>query len=53
MVVANLLQSVSTRVTIVTNDKEEVVEKRDRTDIEQLIVSNIIAKHLQYTATLT
>ena len=49
MVVANLLQSRHTKVTIVTEEGEEEKE-RGESEIEQLIVDKIISKHSNYTS---
>jgi phosphopantothenate-cysteine ligase len=52
VVVANLLQSRHTKVTMVTEEGEEEkdLEERGEREIEQLIVDEIISKHSDYTS---
>jgi hypothetical protein len=51
VVVANLLQSRHTKVTMVTEEGEEKdLEERGEREIEQLIVDEIISKHSDYTS---
>lgn len=45
---ANLLQSRHTRVTIVTEEGEEVIEGAGEMDIEILLVDRLIALHSAY-----